>query len=120
MNEDRFLYCRICADVHHITPFDQTPIYDLEDMTVRETATDDRRSFLDQHAEHGIEALISRAEKHFYGGQFVDPMKVGYVEVTNGQESFILRVSRRNITKPVSYKLVSRQIMLWEITNDGE
>ena len=47
-------------------------------------------------------------------------MKVGYVEVTNGQESFILRVSRRTITEPVSYKLVSRQIMLWEVINDGE
>jgi len=120
MNEDRFLYCRICNDVHHITPFDHAPIYDLEDMTVRETATDDRRSFLDHHSDHGIEALISRTERHFYSGQFVDPMKVGYVEVTNGQESFILRVSRRTITEPVSYKLVSRQIMLWEVINDGE
>src|SRR4029077_15029593 len=120
MSEDRFLYGLSCADVHHITPFDQTPIYDLEDMTVRETATDDRRSFLDQHADHGIEALISRAEKHFYGGQFVGPMQVGYVEETNSPEPFLPRFSRRNISKPVSYKLVSRQIMLWEITNDGE
>lgn len=108
---DQFLYCRICYEVHHITPFDRAPIYDLDldGMTVQEIFTDDQRQFVDRHFGHEIEELTSVTETHFPIGRLVDPMKVGYVEVSNGQESFILRISRRKIAEPVSYKIVSRQ-----------
>ena len=73
---------------------------------MREIFTDDRRQFVDRHFGHEIEALKSVAENRFPIGRPVDPMKVGYVEVTNGRVSFILRVSRSNIADPVSYNLV--------------
>jgi hypothetical protein len=118
---DQFLYCRICNEVHHITPFDSAPIYDLDlnGMTVREIFTDDHRQFADRHFGHEVEQLKSVTENHFSIGRLVDPMKAGYAEVSNGQESFILRISRRCITEPVSYKIVSRQMMPWEVTNEG-
>jgi hypothetical protein len=116
---DRFLYCRICNEVHHVTPFDSAPMYDLEGTTVREIVMDDRRQFLDKHDDHGIEQLRGVTENHFSVGPVIDPMKVGYVEVTNGKEFFILRISRRTIEDPVSYKRVSRQMMFWEATNEG-
>ena len=106
MIHDQFLYCRICHEVHHLTPFDRAPTYQLEGMTVREIFTDDRRQFVDRHFGHEIEALKSVAENRFSIGRPVDPMKVGYIEVTNGRVSFILRVSRSNIADPVSYNLV--------------
>jgi hypothetical protein len=115
MNLDRFLYCRSCNEIHHVTPFDKAPIYDLEDVTVWETPTDDRRSFLERHFEHRLEELTSLAEKHFYG-QLIDPMKVGYLKVTNGQESLYLRISRRSIAEPVSYTIVpEEQVFLGNI-----
>ena len=94
MIPDQFLYCRICNEVHHVTPFDSAPIYDLEGMAVREIFIDDRRQFIDRHFDHEVEKLRSVTANHFPIGRLIDPMKVGYVEVTNGKEFFILRISR--------------------------
>lgn len=99
-----------------MTPFDNAPIYDLEGTIVREIAIDDRRHFLDKHDDHGIEKLRSATENRFPLGFVMDPMKAGYVEVTNGNDFFILRISRNTIADPVSYKRVSRQMMLWEMS----
>ena len=114
MIHDQFLYCRICHEVHHLTPFDRAPIYQLEGMTVREIFTDDRRQFVDRHFGHEIEELKSVAEDRFPIGLPSDPMKVGYVEVTNGERSFVLRVSRSNIADPVSYRIVPTQACIYE------
>ena len=109
MIHDQFLYCRTCHEVHHLTPFDRAPIYYLEGMTVREIVTDDRRQFVDRHFGHQIEELKSIPEDHFPNAVPSDSMKIGYVEVTNGQVSFVLRVSRSNIADPMTYKIVARQ-----------
>jgi len=109
MIHNQFLYCRICHEVHRVTPFDRAPIYLLEGMTVREIFTDDRRQFLDRHRGHEIEQLKRVADDRFPIGRPSDPMRVGYVEVTNGHAVFILQVSRRNIADPVTYKVVPRQ-----------
>ena len=111
---DRFLYCRNCHEVHHLTPFDRAPIYTLEGKTVREIFTDDRRQFVDRHLGHEIKELKSIADDSFPNGRPSDPMKVGYVEVTNGQVSFVLRVSRKNIADPMTYKIVARQASNYE------
>jgi hypothetical protein len=113
MIHNQFLFCRTCHEVHHLTPFDRAPIYHVEGVTVREIFTDDRRQFVDRHFGHKIEELKSVAENHFPIGWPSDPMKVGYVEVTNGQVSFVLRASRSNIADPVSYKIVPRQACIY-------
>lgn len=118
MIDDRFLYCHNCNEIHHVTPFDKAPTYALEEMTVRETATDDCRSFLDRHWDHQFEELTTLAEKRFHLSRLADPMEVGYVEVTNGEESFVLRVSRKTIADPVSYKIVPRKLMLSELAEN--
>jgi hypothetical protein len=119
MIPDQFLYCRICNEVHHVTPFDSAPRYDLQGLTVREIFTDDRRQFIDRHFDHEIEKLRRVTGNHFTIGRLIDPMKVGYVEVTNGKEFFILRISRSSIADPVSYQMISRQMTLWEATKEG-
>src|SRR4029450_8403515 len=85
MIHDQFLYCRICHEVHHLPPFDRAPTYQLEGGTVQEIFTDDRRQFVDRHFGHEIEALKRVAENGFSIGRPVDPMKGGYVEVTNDE-----------------------------------
>ena len=114
MIHDQFLYCRSCHEVHRLTPFDRAPIYLLEGMIVREIFTDDRRQFVDRHRGHEIEELKSVAEDRFPIGRPSDPMKVDYVEVTNGHSVFILKVSRTNIADPVTYKVVPRHAFIYE------
>jgi hypothetical protein len=41
-------------------------------------------------------------------------MKVRYVGVTNGQVSFVLRVSRKNIADPMTYKIIPRRALVYE------
>ena len=106
MIEDRFLYCRNCNEAHHVTPFDRAPIYNLQEMSVEETFIDDRRQFVDRHAGHEMEELKSVAANYYYSGRSIDPMKVGYVEVTNGTRSYRLRASRETIADAISYKVV--------------
>jgi len=78
-----------------------------------------RRQFIDRHFDHEIEKLRRVTGNHFTIGRLIDPMKVGYVEVTNGKEFFILRISRSSIADPVSYQMISRQMTLWEATKEG-
>lgn len=115
MSEDRFLYCRDCNAVHHLTPFDNAPVYEFQDRTVREIRADDRRSFLKRHTGHRLEELTSLIEEHFRSAQFFDPMKIGYIEASNGTESFILRSSRRTVAEPLTYEVMPRQLKLWQI-----
>ena len=114
MIHDQFLYCRNCREVHHLTPFDRAPIYHLEGKTVREIVTDDRRQFADRHLGHEIEELNSIADDIFPNGRPSDPMKVRYVGVTNGQVPFVLRVSRKNIADPMTYKIIPRRVLVYE------
>jgi hypothetical protein len=120
MFSDRFLYCRDCNEVHHVSPFDTAPIYVLEDRVVRQIPVDDLQSFRERHFGHNFEELTSVPETDVQLGQLVDPMKTGYVEVTNGKDLFVLRSFRRNIADPLSYELLPRQLAFHEITHDHQ
>jgi hypothetical protein len=116
----RFLYCRDCNAVHHVTPFDTAPSYERVGLAIRETPRDDRGQFMDRHSGHRIGDLISVAESCPQGGQSADPMKVTYIEVTDGRESFVLRSFRSSIADPLSYEVLPTQLMLWETVDDTE
>ena len=111
---DRFLHCRICSEVHHVTQFDQAPLYHREGDVTREIPTDDRRAFLDRHAGHGIEELTAVSETKVRDRQSNDPMTTRSVEVSNGEVLFVLRSSRKSIAEPLKYWLVPKQLKLWE------
>jgi len=104
MLEDRFLYCQKCNEAHRLTPFDRAPLYNPQDSGVEETCIDDRRQFVDRHTGHKMEELV--AVKYHYISRPMDPMKVSYVEVTDGRESFMLRACRKTIADALSYKMV--------------
>jgi hypothetical protein len=114
MSTHRFLHCRDCNAVHHITAFDRAPVFEMDGLEIRETAQNDRRAFLDLHLDHSIGELNSVEESRGEGGAFVDPMEVNYVEVTDGREFFTLRSFRKSIADPMSYEVLPRQLRLWD------
>ncbi|HEY7322346.1 MAG TPA: hypothetical protein VIE89_32685 [Candidatus Binatia bacterium] len=63
-----------------------------------------------QHAGHRLEPLEASGEKLFPGGSCVDPMGVGYIEVTNGQDRYVVRRARKSIQEPMSYELIHGQL----------
>lgn len=111
MGREKFIWCRNCDAIHHVTPFDKAPFYTLVAGEVRESAADDWRHFMEQHAGHRLEPLKATSEKLFPNGSMLDPMNVGYIEVTNGQDRLLLRQTRRSIEEPLVFELVSGRLV---------
>jgi hypothetical protein len=106
MDKGKFIRCCRCNAIHRVSRFDNAPLYVLAGNGMEEHATDDWRAFMDRHAGHRLEPLNETGEKFFPSGSSFDPMSVGYFEVTNGQERFVLRRARASIQEPLSYELV--------------
>jgi hypothetical protein len=58
-----------------------------------------------QHDGHRPEPLKANGEKLFLW-LATDPMSVGYIDVTNGQDRYVLRRRRKSIQDPMSYELI--------------
>lgn len=104
MLSDKYIRCRNCNDVHHVTPFDRAPVYGRVAGEGTEACTDDRRAFLQRHANHKLEALQATGESSFCGDPS-DPMTERYVAVTNGHEDFVLRGFRTRVDQALRFDL---------------
>lgn len=116
MVEDRYIWCRTCNEVHHVTPFDKAPRYLWDRGQQIELPMDDRRAFMRRHSGHRLEGLRGVSERYFPSGSALDPMKAGYLEVTNGTELFVLRSVRRQIEEPLRFELIHGRLRPAEIT----
>jgi hypothetical protein len=104
MDKGKFILCRNCGAVHHVTDYDRAPSFIAGE--VEASPADDWRAFMNRHAGHGLEALKALGEQYVPDGSPADPMAVAYVEVTNGHRKFLLRRSRRSIGEPVRFERI--------------
>lgn len=116
MGSEKFIHCCTCDAVHHVSPFDKAPTYILVGETVEAQATDDWRLFMAQHAGHRLEPLQANGEKLLPEGSSMDPMSVGYIEVTNGQDRYVLRRARKSIQEPMNYELIPGHLVSLGLT----
>lgn len=116
MGSEKFIHCCTCDAVHHVSPFDKAPTYILAGETVEEQATDDWRLFMAQHAGHRLEPLETNGEELLPESSSMDPMGVGYIEVTNGQDRYVLRRSRKSIQEPMRYELIPGHLINLSLT----
>lgn len=115
MIERKYIWCRDCNRLHHVTRFDGAPAYLMEGGEERELARDDGRAFLQRHAGHRLEPLTEIGEKCFPAGRAGDPMRVGYVEATNGRESFVIRSFRTTIAEPLQFELIRGRLKPYRV-----
>lgn len=106
MGSEKFIHCCVCDAVHHVSSFDKAPTYRLVGGAVEAQATDDWRLFMAQHAGHRLEPLRASGEKLLPDGSSIDPMSESYLEVTNGQDRYVVRRARKSIQEPMSYELI--------------
>ena len=111
MGNDKFIRCCLCDVVHHLSPFDKAPTYSRDGDELLESANDDWRLFMNQHAGHRLEPLKATGEKFFPRGAPHDPMAVGYIEVTNGRDRHLVRRSRQCVQDPLSYELTHGRLV---------
>ena len=110
MDEQRFIWCRNCGAVHHVSRFDREPIYRFVDGEVEERPSNDWRAFMDRHAGHRLEPLLATGEDCLAHGKPFDPMSVRFLEVSNGSETLLLRRSRSTIEEPVQYEVLEGRL----------
>ena len=111
MASDRFIRCRNCDAVHHVTSCDQAPQYIYVNGELDEIPGDDWRAFMKGHEGHRLEPLRASGEKYFCQGSMSDPMRVAYIEVTNGSDYFLLRQSRKDIAEPLTFELTRGRLV---------
>ena len=115
MDNGRYIWCRNCGAIHHVSPFDRSPVYHAGAGEVQEKPADDWRDFMDRHAGHRLEPLQSTGNTVFPCGSAHDPMNVGYVQVTNGKQTVLLRRSRSSIEQPLVYEIVEGSLLRTEM-----
>ena len=108
MDDGKFILCRKCGSVHHVTPFDKAPDRGLD--AAEPAPAIDWRAFMDQHAGHPLEAMKAVGEIYFPGGASSDPMSVAYLRVTAGQNKYLLRRWRRSIAEPLRFERIEGDV----------
>jgi hypothetical protein len=71
---------------------------------------------MQRHAGHKLEALQALGESYTPGHAPLDPMKEGYVEVTNGHETFVIRSFRNSIEEPLSFELLQGRLKITRVS----
>lgn len=111
MDNARFIWCRNCGAIHHVSPFDRSPVYHVAAGEVHEEQVDDWRDFMDCHAGHRLEPLQSTGNIIYPRGSACDPMNIAYIQVTDGKQTILLRRSRPSIDKPFAYEIANGSLL---------
>jgi hypothetical protein len=115
MDNGRFIWCRNCGAIHHVSAFDRSPVYHVAAGEVQEEQIDDWRDFMDCHAGHRLEPLRSTGNMICPRGSAGDPMNIAYLHVTDGKQTVLLRRSRPSIDKPFAYEIVDGSLLQTDI-----
>jgi hypothetical protein len=116
MGNDRYIWCRNCGAIHHVTQFDRAPIYAFPDRDVQEIPANEGHDFMRRHAGHRLEPMRETGNDHYENGFAFDPMSIRYVEVSNGKDVLLLRRSRSSIAEPLGYEIINGQLIQSGVT----
>jgi hypothetical protein len=111
MGNGKYIWCRNCGAIHHVSSFDRSPLYQNVSGEVQEIPANDWQEFMAKHAGHKLEPLTATGKDYFPGGSAADPMTAAYIEASNGSETLLLRRSRRSIDEPVRYEILKGRLV---------
>ena len=104
--QSMLVYCKKCLDVRHMTPYDMAPQYRIRGEELEEEPDQDRIVFLQQHLSHSLATLKKKKDRCWSDRPLWDPFRTAYEEVTDGQETFLLKSWRTDISAPRQYALL--------------
>jgi hypothetical protein len=104
----KLLRCADCNVIYEITPFDQCPEYAVSGDAgeYHEIRKNDLADFERSHRGHRQEHLSVVEGSQYSEGAYFDPLRVTYLEVTNGKEVFLVKRWRKTIAEAMRYELV--------------
>lgn len=100
------VYCQRCLEVCHLTPYDTTPRYQHEDDEITEEPDHAPEVFFRHHYGHPLALLRKKKDRYWADRPLWDPFRIAYQEVTNGQETFLLKSWRTELAAPRQYALL--------------
>ncbi len=104
--QSALVYCQKCLEVRHITPYDMVPQYRLQGDELEEEPDQEHEAFVRRHRGHPLARLKKKKDRCWADRPLWDPCRTAYEEVTNGQETFLLKSWRTDLTAPRQYALL--------------
>ena len=100
----KLIRCVDCNEVIPLSTYDFYPeyLYDAEKGIFEERKRDDRKSFEAKHQRHHVEELSIIEGSFISEDPYLEPLKTGYFEVTNGCENFVVKKWRNDIHAPLT------------------
>jgi hypothetical protein len=89
-----------------MTPYDLVPLYQVKGNALEESPVQEREAFLHRHWGHPLTALKRKKDRLYSDRPIWDPFRVAYEEVTDGQETFLLKSWRTDLADSRHYTLL--------------
>ena len=115
----KLIHCIECNTICNITPFDQSPKFNDTGTPDKyhEIEMNDFADFLRKHRGHRKETLSILENSLYSEGAYSDPMRITYLEATNGRETFLMKRWRNSIDEDLRYDLIQGKL---EVTRTVE
>jgi hypothetical protein len=104
--------CIDCNVIYALTPFDRSPEYSFASDTglCHEIEKNDAADLECVHRGHRSEQLRIVENSLYSEGAYFDPLRVTYIEATNGKRTFLVKRWRKTITEAMRYELVEGRL----------
>ncbi len=105
---EKLTRCTLCNQV--IPQFDSfgdfgaTPIFPEVEWASEDL--DEQKAFSQLHQNHHLEELWIDRGTLVSDKPVMEPVKVSFMEATNGKEKFLIKRTRASLARPVSYELI--------------
>ncbi len=70
---------------------------------------DEQKQFYLRHEEHPLEELVIDPDTIISDRPAFEPVKVSYMEASNGRETFVVKRTRAALDRPASYAILSEK-----------
>ena len=110
--QSALVYCQRCLEVRHLTPYDIVPHYQRQEDEIAEEPEREHEAFFQRHQGHPLAKLKKKTDRYWADRPLWDPFRTAYQEVTDGQETFLLKSWRTDITAPRQYALLRGSLTL--------
>jgi hypothetical protein len=107
------IHCIDCNKVIHVTEWDFCTQYQWQEGEIKEQEGNDRKAFEQRHKNHRTEELIPFTP-FISDKPYAEPLKISYLEASNGKQRFVIKRWRRTINDPCEYEVIDGRL---EITH---
>ena len=116
MDNGRYIWCRNCGAIHHVTAFDRYPIYALAGGEAQALPANDWRDFMARHAGHRLEAMQPREMTIFLQVPRLIRWTSHMLKLATAQKHCCCAEAARASTKPLNYEIVNGRLVQTEVS----